>query len=1052
MMQAASARGINCWAKRRARGSAGARVAAALCAALSGLWGVQRADAAVDLNGLWDLGLYVTRSALTLSDHCSLTITQTDNQLELSGNCQGAANPVLLSGSYDPDSHQFTGGGSAGACGAVTMRGVVGADFKAFAGDFDCSAFGVSGGVNASRCGNGQIDEGEECDDGNRVNGDCCAAVCKLNRAGTACSDDGSPCTSDVCDATGQCQHIDITGPCDDHNSCTAGDTCVSGRCVGTVQPDDSGCDDGNGCTAGDRCAQGLCTADPVVCPACLECAVDRGGCVPAISNGCEQASATSIVLRRLSTDSVSWRWQRGDSTSAAALGDPTGRTGYDFCLYDGNADAEGTPGLVLGVRAPAGADWSPSRHGFGYTRADRNPGGLRRVLLNAGSAGKSRLAVKGLGDALALPALQGLTLPLTVQLKTKDGRSTQCWTAEYGPPLMQNPLVLRAGHRTRLPDTRPNILVVNLDDTRADGIDRMPNVARLAAQGVSFTNSFVVNPLCAPSRASLFSGLYSQHNGVLALGGPIGGAHRFRELGSDRQTIAVWMHEAGYRTGMFGKYVNGYGFGGTEQVIGAGGTYYVPPGWTRWRAMASPEHYGGERGGTYKLVDEHGRATRYDDHTNDGQYSTDVLGAEVRSFVSEAVAEGRPFFAVWAPYASHGEVPSFTPEPASRHFGFFHYLPAWRPPSFAEPDVSDKPRGIQALINSFTVQIFNSLIRVGAYESLLAVDEQLQRIIDALVELGVDDNTVIIFTSDNGVELGRASALLAGQGVPIRGMPARTDDRARPAQRRVGGGARGGGVEHRYRADGRGAGRRRAAGAPRRRELRALAGNGDAGPAGARTSSSSTGAPAAARRSTIPVRSETAINSACPMGRSIRCRARPCCSSSTMAAACPPAPSPCQSVTPRTRRSPRSPAPSQRRRPPPAPFPTRTTTGWCSATTRPRRTASTCSSSATRAASFRTTTPSATSTACATSPASSRTSSTRVANRRSTTSTPTHTSWRTRREMRCTPGRNPGSRDAWVSCCTDEQRGLEPAASSPRRDRLTPIPAMLACPAAQRH
>jgi cysteine-rich repeat protein len=750
MMQAAGARGSNCLAMRRARGSVGARVAAALCAALSGLWAAQRADAAVDLNGLWDVGLYVTRSALTLSDHCSLTITQTGDQLELSGNCQGAANPVVLSGSYDPDSHQFTGSGSAGACGAVTMRGVVGADFKAFTGDFDCSAFGVSGGVNASRCGNGQIDEGEECDDGNRANGDCCAAVCKLNRAGTACSDDGSPCTSDVCDATGQCQHIDITGPCDDGNSCTADDTCVSGRCVGTVQPDDSGCDDGNGCTAGDRCAQGLCTADPVVCPACLECNVDRG-CVPAITNGCEQASATSIVLRRLSTDSVSWRWQRGDSTSAAALGDPTGRSDYDFCVYDGNADAEGTPGLVLGARAAAGSDWSPSRHGFGYTRADRSPGGLRRVLLNAGSAGKSRLAVKGLGDALALPALQSLTLPLTVQLKTKDGRSTQCWTAEYSPPLMQNPLVLRAGHRTRLPDTRPNILVVNLDDTRADGIDRMPNVARLAAQGVSFTNSFVVNPLCAPSRASLFSGLYSQHNGVLALGGPIGGAHRFRELGGDRQTIAVWMHEAGYRTGMFGKYINGYGFGGTEQVIGAGGTYYVPPGWTRWRAMPSPEHYGGERGGTYNLVDEHGRATPYDDHTNDAQYSTDVLGAEVRSFVSDAVAEGRPFFAVWAPFASHGEVPSFTPEPASRHFDFFHYLPAWRPPSFAEPDVSDKPRGIQALTNNFTVQIFNSLIRVGAYESLLAVDEQLQRIIDALVELGVDDNTVIIFTSDNG-------------------------------------------------------------------------------------------------------------------------------------------------------------------------------------------------------------------------------------------------------------------------------------------------------------
>ena len=301
-------------------------------------------------------------------------------------------------------------------------------------------------------------------------------------------------------------------------------------------------------------------------------------------------------------------------------------------------------------------------------------------------------------------------------------------------------------------PGTRPNILLIALDDTRGDGIDRMPNLAALAAQGVSFSNSFAVSPLCAPSRATLLTGLDSSHHGVRTLYGPIGGAHVLREQGADRQTVGTWLQAAGYRTGLFGKYVNGYGFGDVESTAGPGGTYYVPPGWTRWRAMASPEHFGGVMGTTYTLIDERGAPTVYGDHATDAQYSTDLLAAEVRTFIADAAGEGRPFFAVWTPYASHAETTTLLPEPAARHFGFFIDLPPWRPASWNEADVSDKPQVVQTFGTSPFAIGLTDRMRIGAYDSLLAVDEQLRVIQDQLVELGIDQNTVIIVTSDNGV------------------------------------------------------------------------------------------------------------------------------------------------------------------------------------------------------------------------------------------------------------------------------------------------------------
>ena len=355
------------------------------------------------------------------------------------------------------------------------------------------------------------------------------------------------------------------------------------------------------------------------------------------------------------------------------------------------------------------------------------------------------KLVCKGAGVILAPPFAGAAALALS----TGDGADRYC--TEFGGGVQRNDA---SGFRARdapapasCAPSRPNILLINLDDSRLDGTDRMPALQALAADGVSFSETFTPNAVCCPSRASLLSGVYSVRHGTRTVAGVIGGAHIFRERGTDQQTIAVWLHDAGYATALFGKYLNDYS--GSEETAGPGGGFYIPPGWDRWRAFVSPEHYGGVHGRTYEIVDESGARTLYDDHSSDAQYATDVQGGWVRDFVAESVQAGRPFFAYWAPYASHGD--SVIPAQADRHYGVLDGMPLWRPPNWDEADVSDKPRWVGAQPPDPFGGGFTDAVRQFAYESLLSVDEQLAAIRSQLDGLGIADDTVVVVTSDNG-------------------------------------------------------------------------------------------------------------------------------------------------------------------------------------------------------------------------------------------------------------------------------------------------------------
>jgi arylsulfatase A-like enzyme len=128
------------------------------------------------------------------------------------------------------------------------------------------------------------------------------------------------------------------------------------------------------------------------------------------------------------------------------------------------------------------------------------------------------------------------------------------------------------------------------------------------------------------------------------------------------------------------------------------------------------------------------------------------------------AVAEGRPFFVYWTPLATHLDSLA-PPAPAARHYDTIRDLEPWRPPNWNEEDRRDKPRWLRAPVPD--AGGVTDLVRLRAYEALLAVDEQLGALLDLLRTLGVERDTVVIVTSDNGVGWGEHGLFSQRKGCP---------------------------------------------------------------------------------------------------------------------------------------------------------------------------------------------------------------------------------------------------------------------------------------------
>ena len=275
----------------------------------------------------------------------------------------------------------------------------------------------------------------------------------------------------------------------------------------------------------------------------------------------------------------------------------------------------------------------------------------------------------------------------------------------------------------------RPHVVVIVTDDQRTDSLPRMGAVwSELVGKGRLFTGAGAPTSLCCPARASILTGLFAHSTQVYSNSYPAGGWRRFRDVGLEDRTLATALDAAGYRTGLVGKYLNGF-----ANHAPAG---YEPPGWDSFVSFSSEMGYY-----DYALTD----GTTYGDRPAD--YSTDVLAEYATRFIETTPAD-TPMFLYFAPWSPHRP---FTPAP--RHAGFW----ADRMPSYDEPwvdeNLADKPAWIQGREPRPQLDIDRDL--AGIQDNLMAVDDAVARLLTALEATGRLENTLLIYLSDQGTAVG---------------------------------------------------------------------------------------------------------------------------------------------------------------------------------------------------------------------------------------------------------------------------------------------------------
>jgi N-acetylglucosamine-6-sulfatase len=276
---------------------------------------------------------------------------------------------------------------------------------------------------------------------------------------------------------------------------------------------------------------------------------------------------------------------------------------------------------------------------------------------------------------------------------------------------------------------TRPNIIFVLTDDQFPGTENAMPALKNnVTGEGIKFNNTTSTFPLCCPGRATILRGQYAHNTHIYTNSLPLGGWEKFRNQGFENSNIATWLHGAGYRTGLFGKYLNNY--------TGRN----VPLGWDRWYA------WNGHNEGWTSLNDQGTQKPLSPKDADPG-----VSNAALK-FLDNRLDGDRPVFAFVNFGAEH------TPyHHADIDADKFKGVGVPRTSSFNEDDVRDKPSNVSDLprLSNAEVSQLDQDYRNGL-RSLMRVDRFIGNASDLLRRKDEMGNTYFVFYTDNGSHFGQ--------------------------------------------------------------------------------------------------------------------------------------------------------------------------------------------------------------------------------------------------------------------------------------------------------
>lgn len=292
----------------------------------------------------------------------------------------------------------------------------------------------------------------------------------------------------------------------------------------------------------------------------------------------------------------------------------------------------------------------------------------------------------------------------------------------------------------------QPNIVLVLVDDFSmnlmpqvVDGVQTMPALAQMQAEGMTFDNYFVSDSLCCPSRASIFTGMLPHNTGVLTNEAATGGGiEAFTAHGDEAKSFAPILQAGGYKTAFMGKYLNGYHPDTTAQ----------PPGWGRW--VSTDRGYAAFG---YTLNDNGVLSTP-------PEHFTDTIAEVGRTWITTPRA---PFFIELAPFSPHGP---YTP-PARYTASFLGAVIPKTPAYAVRPDATAPDWlasiGVFGIVAKDKAEA-NYIKRVQASKG---VDDLIATVRQRLANKGLTGTTYVIFTADNGYHMGDYS-LRPGKKTPF--------------------------------------------------------------------------------------------------------------------------------------------------------------------------------------------------------------------------------------------------------------------------------------------